>query len=822
MNMKMNLFVLASLAGGLLCVNAHSAGTADSESGIPGVATQRAVVNFAELARQAAPPAAAPLNIGPAAPAGFAPASMGGTPPSPAPASSFQALEDDGGTEWPPDTIGAVGPNHLMLAHNVRVRIQDRSGAVLSTIHFTNFWAAVGPFNLSKLGYLSDPRFLYDPYGERWMIFGLADTFTTNSAALVGVSQTDDPTGNWNLYRVRVDSAGRETIDYPCVGFSKDWIVVQFGHYALTAGSFGTLFGSRVYVFNKTNLYAHGAGLFTKFDVPNIGYVQIPATSYDDQLATMYLLGTLGVGAGGTQNSLRLYTVTGPVGAEVFTSGPLITVTNAWDETAPGGFNAEFLPQLGGVRGFRALDSEVQGLVYRNGSLWASHFVFLPPGGSATRAAVQWWQLSPQGAVLQRGLIDDPTGTNHHAFPSLSVNRFNDVLIGYNRFSRTQYVSANYAFRAANDPPNTLRRDTVLKAGEAPYVRPDPFNHNRWGDFSASVVDPLNDTDLWTIQEYAGTPVTNQSRWGTWWGRIVPPNLNLGITDATVTEGDSGSSNALFNVTLSKANDQTITVDFATVDGSATAGQDYTATNGTLIFNPRETNKTITVSILGDVLDETNETFFVTLSNPTNIVLAYTQAQGTIVDNDPVSAAISINDITVREGDAGLTDATFMLSLSAPSGLPIIVRAGTANGNATLRVDYVPTNIVVTIPPGATSQPVTIKIIGDTLIESNETFFVNLSSSVNATITDSQGKCTILDDDFKVTALELTGGDVRLSFTTQRNQTYRVERTDDLSGTIVWATVPGAGNVSGTGAIVHVMESGAANRLQRFYRVRIN
>ena len=95
------------------------------------------------------------------------------------------------------------------------------------------------------------------------------------------------------------------------------------------------------------------------------------------------------------------------------------------------------------------------------------------------------------------------------------------------------------------------------------------------------MVDPVNDTDLWTIQEYASTNIGGfggGDNWGTWWGRTVPPSLNLGITGATVTEGDTSSTNAVLNVTLSKTNDQIITVDFTTADGSAMAGVDYVAT----------------------------------------------------------------------------------------------------------------------------------------------------------------------------------------------------------------------------------------------------
>ena len=94
------------------------------------------------------------------------------------------------------------------------------------------------------------------------------------------------------------------------------------------------------------------------------------------------------------------------------------------------------------------------------------------------------------------------------------------------------------------------------------------------------------------------------------------------MADATVTEGNSGSSNASFTVTLSAASGQTVTVAFATSNGTATAGSDYTATNGTLSFAAGETSKTIPVAVLGDTVNEPNETFTLTLSAATNATIA--------------------------------------------------------------------------------------------------------------------------------------------------------------------------------------------------------
>jgi len=88
---------------------------------------------------------------------------------------------------------------------------------------------------------------------------------------------------------------------------------------------------------------------------------------------------------------------------------------------------------------------------------------------------------------------------------------------------QSQYASANYAFRANNDPLNILDNDTVYKAGLAPYNKTFGTTRNRWGDYSNTIVDPANDTDMWTLQEYAALPRGGSDRWGTWWGQLIAP-----------------------------------------------------------------------------------------------------------------------------------------------------------------------------------------------------------------------------------------------------------------------------------------------------------
>ncbi len=221
---------------------------------------------------------------------------------------------------------------------------------------------------------------------------------------------------------------------------------------------------------------------------------------------------------------------------------------------------------------------------------------------------------------------------------------------------------------------------------------------------------------------------------------------SLTIDDLQVTEGNGGTTNAVFTVRLSAASGQVVTVDYATADGVATAPADYTAASGQLTFPAGTTTRTVTVAVVADLLDEPSETFLVRLSNPAGALLGDAQATGTIVDDDP-TPVLSIGDVSLAEGEAGTTAATFSLSLSAPSGQVVRVVAATANGTATAGSDYAPATVTLELAPGTVAGTVGVGVLGDRVWEPDETFSVTLSLPLNATLGDAQGTGTILDDD---------------------------------------------------------------------------
>jgi len=227
----------------------------------------------------------------------------------------------------------------------------------------------------------------------------------------------------------------------------------------------------------------------------------------------------------------------------------------------------------------------------------------------------------------------------------------------------------------------------------------------------------------------------------------------LSINNVSQNEGNSGTTPFVFTVTLSAASASTVTVNYATADGTATAPSDYAATSGTLTFNPGVTTQTITVNVVGDVVVEPNETFSVTLSSPSNATIATGTGTGTIFNDDAAGLpSLSINNVSANEGNSGITPFTFTVTLSAASASTVTVNFATADGSATAPGDYSATSGTLRFAPGVTTQTVTVNVNGDTTVEPNETFVVNLTGAVNATIAFATGVGTILNDDIATTA----------------------------------------------------------------------
>jgi uncharacterized repeat protein (TIGR01451 family) len=243
------------------------------------------------------------------------------------------------------------------------------------------------------------------------------------------------------------------------------------------------------------------------------------------------------------------------------------------------------------------------------------------------------------------------------------------------------------------------------------------------------------------------------------------PTPALSINDVSAPEGNTGTTARQFNVTLSAASSQAVGVQFAFAatptnpaerGAACGAGIDVAvAASGTLTFSPSATSQAIPFTVCGDVVDESDETFDVVLSNPVGATIADGTGRGTITDEDLATAPaaeLSIDDLSFPEGNAGNTQ-NAIVRLSAPSSQAITVLVGArpggtaAEGACAAGRDVTFGLRTVTINPGQPQISVPFTLCGDTAQEPDESFSLGLTSPVNATLGDSIGQVTIQNDD---------------------------------------------------------------------------
>jgi len=316
------------------------------------------------------------------------------------------------------------------------------------------------------------------------------------------------------------------------------------------------------------------------------GFTMAPAITEDDTTDTEYLVEDWDSTAG----QLRLSKITGTPSAPSLTVGTQFPQSaNSWrfdaarigtanncGGTCSGGYMPQRQQSANLPSGSRiaANDSRIQNSVLRNGKLWAAHTVMLSASAQAAgttiggtgnpadnHSGIQWWQIDPTNETaastppLQRGRLEDATANNCHngnggttavapcngttsaqfgeffAFPNISVNQNEDVFIGFSRFSPLTYPNSGYVIRKSSDAPNTVRDPVIFRPGQSNYnigAGSGTSRNDRWGDYSESQTDPLDDTKFWTVQEYAGTNRNDflapsyAGPWETWWAQVDP------------------------------------------------------------------------------------------------------------------------------------------------------------------------------------------------------------------------------------------------------------------------------------------------------------
>ncbi|MBI5493841.1 MAG: hypothetical protein HY904_02375 [Deltaproteobacteria bacterium] len=395
------------------------------------------------------------------------------------------------------DYLGAVGPTHLVSLGNSDIQIHGRDGTLVQVIDDEAFWGAGG----------FDDRIIFDPMRARFV----AVRCTYQNRLFLAVTRNSDPTGTWDVYIIEgaslqaslPDSGLMPELDYPQLGFNIRFVAIGIVICGSPAFGCGEPLHHGLAVIDKAGLFDEQALRFQSF-LTDSPFKLAPAMTYDPLEPDLRVLS---VGTGRIEVRVVSGATDGPTLSQ---PNPVTPLQGGWSASS----GAAILPQ----RGTQAL-VESDGMdrpipVVRNGRLWSAHSVSTAP--PAARTGIMWMQISAQNVMIQQGFIGSPGYA--YSVPTVAVNRNEDVLIGFTRFSPDEYPSAGYAFRSAADPLDTFRQDRIIQVGRGPLVGggcAPLLGRCRLADLSMSTVD-VNDEDLWTLQAFTANPEGGPETEGAW------------------------------------------------------------------------------------------------------------------------------------------------------------------------------------------------------------------------------------------------------------------------------------------------------------------
>ena len=427
----------------------------------------------------------------------------------PEPIRNFDGLNiSDGGGWHPPDTNGDVGPNHYIQVVNIAIGIYDKStGAELLKISYNDFFQGpIGtPCDNQNRG---DVVVLYDPQVDRWVVTDFALPTGGPYYECIAVSQTSDPlSGGWYYYALQANTSPFDNAfnDYPKLGVWTD------GWY-MSANMFTSYFqGVRVWALDRASMITGGPLNEVHFNctsdecgslLPANIRGALPPSESPEYFANIQAPSTL--------NIWKFHVDWDTPGNSTFTGPVPLTVADFTmyfnvPQKSPGGF----LDSLG--------DRMMMQLQYRNingvEALYATHSV-----ASGGVGGIRWYEIRDPGgtpAVFQQGTYQPDE--NYRWMGSIAADQEGNIAIGYSVSSSDMYPAIRYAGRLAGETPNLLtQNEAVLIQGSGSQT-----GSNRWGDYSALSVDPVDDCTFWYTTEYL---VANSGYWLTRIGSFKFPS----------------------------------------------------------------------------------------------------------------------------------------------------------------------------------------------------------------------------------------------------------------------------------------------------------
>ncbi len=384
----------------------------------------------------------------------------------------------------PPDTMGAAGDEHVVALLNGRYSAYRKSdGALVATSTLDQFWTDAGIAPLHSY----DPRILYDASVDRWFAVSADDANSEQAGFLVGVSKTSDPTAGWDAFRIDADATNQTWGDFPMLGLDAEGVYISSPAFPVNGPDLPS--GNTYVVMPKADLIAPvpniaNATIFANRTLAQAGFQPQAVVNLDGGgTPAKFYSGTLSF-LGQIQQSQ----IEGPINAPTFVGGGFIAV-----DPMPEPPDAE---QPGPQRNLDGGDSRFgSNLVLQNGVTWAVQAV-----NQDGRAAVRWLQLDPENDIVLDSGVIAADGLDL-IYPSIAVNEFDQIVIGMSGSGEEMFPSAYAVVGDVIDGVTSFGDLLLLAAGIDSYQT--STTRNRWGDYSATVLDPSDPRAFWTFQEFA-------------------------------------------------------------------------------------------------------------------------------------------------------------------------------------------------------------------------------------------------------------------------------------------------------------------------------
>ncbi len=582
---------------------------------------------------------------------------------------------------FPPDTMGAVGPSQLFLFVNGRLRTFNKTTGVADgfinadpDVFFASVMTPVS--GAVVLNFTSDPQVRYDRLSGRWFL-SIIDVPCTNAGCtttaanrwLVAVSDAASSAGItgatvWTFFQFQTDAAN--FCDYPSLGVDSQALYTGCNMFT----SAGAFVGTNGYVIRKSSIIGVGPLVQTTFANLALGAGAGPfaprgADNYDPASNEGYFIGV----DNATFSTLMIRRVSTPGATPTISANLSLTVS-----TTSSSASVDHLGNTGGTNGrIDALDDRLYAAHIRGGRLWTAHNIRVSNTGVAntgtsSRSAVRWYELNgirstDNGGVpivIQSGTVFDATAgltnvTRQFLIPSITVSGQGHAALGYTTAGTPFRIDAATNGRLSGDTLGTTGAVNIYSASSTAYnPASDPGPPRRWGDYSFTSLDPLDDMSMWTVQEYCNATNT----YGVRAARLLAPPP---ATPSSVVTGEAVTTQV----------PQGRTAYFVTVNGTAVSGSGF-YDPGANLSAPALPFNHVNVTINGAGAPTVNAGS-ITFINPTQLRIQI----------NTVGAALGSYTVTVTNPDGqAVTSAATLLTVTGPTAAPATIsgRVTTTDG----------------------------------------------------------------------------------------------------------------------------------------------